>query len=133
MKTFLKIALAVTVLVSACGEKESDPPVISSLNLVQDSIVSQKGAVLEIVYSISDDNGLSKFRLTILDDFPDARFALAPWFYERDFDVTGTESSDTVVVSLPFPDVEPGQYKLSFTVADIDDNEKAQEKSFVIY
>ena len=132
---FLKIVLAVTVLVSACGEKEieSDPPVISSLSLVQDSIMSQQGAVLEIVYSISDDNGLSKFRLTILDDFPDARFALAPWSDDLDFDVTGTEYSDTVVVSLPFPDVEPGQYKLSFTVADIDDNEKAQEKSFVIY
>tara|TARA_B110000305_G_C19399894_1_gene619564 strand:- start:151 stop:552 length:402 start_codon:yes stop_codon:yes gene_type:complete len=133
MKMFLKIVLAVTVLVSACGEKESDPPVISSLSLVQDSVMSQQGAVLEVVYSISDDNGLSKFRLTILDDFPDARLALAPWFYERDFDVSGTDFSDTVVVSLPFPDVEPGQYKLSFTVADIDDNEKAQEKSFVIY
>ena len=81
MKMFLKILLAVTVLVSACGEKESDPPVVASLNLVQDSIMSEQGAILQLVYSITDDNGLSKFRLTILDDFPDARVALAPWFY----------------------------------------------------
>jgi hypothetical protein len=133
MKMFLKILLAVTVLVSACGEKESDPPVVVSLNLVQDSIMSEQGAILQLVYSITDDNGLSKFRLTILDDFPDARVALAPWFYERDFDVSGTSASDTVTVNLPYPDLEPGQYKLTFTVADIDDNEKAQEKSLVIY
>lgn len=130
---FLKIVLVVTVLVSACGEKVSDPPVISSLNLVQDSIMSEEGAVLRLAYSISDDNGLSKFRLTILDDFPDARLALAPWFYENDFEASGTEQSDTITVDLPYPDLEPGQYKLSFTVADIDENEKAQEKSFVIY
>lgn len=130
---FLKIVLVVTVLVSSCGEKVSDPPVISSLNLVQDSIMSEQGAVLRLAYSISDDNGLSKFRLTILDDFPDARFALAPWFYENDFDASGTEQSDTITVNLPHPDLEPGQYKLSFTVADIDENEKAQDKSFVIY
>ena len=130
---FLKIVLVVTVLVSACGEKVSDPPVISSLNLVQDSIMSEQGAVLRLAYSISDDNGLSKFRLTILDDFPDARFALAPWFYENDFEASGTEQSDTITVNLPYPDLEPGQYKLSFTVADIDENEKAQDKSFVIY
>jgi hypothetical protein len=133
MKIFFKIVLVVTIFVSACGEKESDPPVIASLNLVQDSIMSEQGAVLQLSYSISDDNGLSKFRLTILDDFPDARLSLAPWFYEQDFNVTGTEQSDTLLVNLPYPDLEPGQYKLSFTVADIDENETAQEKSLVIY
>ena len=133
MKMFLKIVLVAVVLFSACEEKKSDPPEILSLSLVQDSIMKQQGAILRLVYSISDDNGLSKFRLTILDDFPDARVALAPWFYENDFDVTGLEKTDTLEVALPYPDLELGQYKLRFTVADIDDNEIPQEKSFVIY
>jgi hypothetical protein len=133
MKVFLKIILVLSVLISACGEKLSDPPVIVSMNLVQDSIIKEEGAVLQLAYSISDDNGLNKFRLTILDDFPDARFALAPWFFEQDYDVSGTENSDTVTIELPYPDLEVGQYKLSFTIADIDENENVQDKTFIIY
>jgi hypothetical protein len=133
MKLFLKFILALTVFVSACTQDKSDPPSIVNLNLVQDSILKEDGAILQLTYAISDDNGLDKFRITILDDFPDARFALAPWFFEEDYDVSGTNLSDTVTINLPYPDLEVGQYKITFTVADIDQNERSIDKSFFIY
>ena len=133
MKVFLKFTLALTVLVSACTQDKSDPPTIVNLDLVQDSILKEDGAILQLTYAISDDNGLDKFRITILDDFPDARFALAPWFFEEDYDASGTNLSDTITINLPYPDLEVGQYKITFTVADIDQNEKSKDKTFFIY
>ena len=133
MKLFLKFILALPVFVSACTQDKSDPPSIVNLNLVQDSILKEDGAILQLTYAISDDNGLDKFRITILDDFPDARFALAPWFFEEDYDVSGTNLIDTVTINLPYPDLEVGQYKITFTVADIDQNERSIDKSFFIY
>ena len=133
MKNIILILTLAVVFFSACQQENKTPPTISDLTILEDSILKEQGAQLSFSYAISDDIELSKFRVRVIDDFSDARLDLAPWFYENDFNVSGAEVIDTMSITLPYPDLETGVYKLEFTVADIDDNETFQQKGFVIY
>ncbi len=126
--------LIVTILfigLVACTN-ESDSPVINSLT-IQDNIKIEEGANLNIEYDFTDDNGLKQYNVSILDDFEDARLQSAIWDYDVNFNLSGTSSNDVNLIPLPYNDIEPGQYKLTITVQDIDGNEVFESKFFVLY
>jgi uncharacterized protein (DUF2141 family) len=130
MKNLLTIALVMT-LMFACTQK-NDSPVINSITLTSSNIQKADGAFLEFIYEFSDDNGLNQFRVSVLDNFENARLQSAPWNFERDYNLSGTNVNDTLQIALPYPDLEPGRYELTITVQDIDGEETAQNKSFYI-
>jgi uncharacterized protein (DUF2141 family) len=130
MKNLLTIALVMT-LMFACTQK-NDSPVINSITLTSSNIQKADGAFLEFIYEFSDDNGLNQFRVSVLDNFENARLQSAPWNFERDYNLSGTNVNDTLQIALPYPDLEPGKYELTITVQDIDGEETAQNKSFYI-
>tara|TARA_B100001059_G_scaffold46906_1_gene39828 strand:+ start:1101 stop:1460 length:360 start_codon:yes stop_codon:yes gene_type:complete len=115
----------------ACTQK-NDSPVINSITLTSSNIQKSVGAFLEFIYEFSDDNGLNQFRVSVLDNFENARLQSAPWNFERDYNLSGTNVNDTLQIALPYPDLEPGRYELTITVQDIDGEETAQNKSFYI-
>ena len=84
------------------------------------------------MYEFSDDTGLNQFRVSILDNFVDARLVSAPWNYEMDYNLSGLSVIDTMQINLPYPDLEPGRYELTITLQDINSEETAQKKSFYI-
>lgn len=122
--------LIITFLMIAC--QTNTPPVINSLTLSSSEIQKADGAILEFAYEFSDDNGLNQFRVSVLDNFENARLQSAPWNYEKDFSLSGVSALDTFQIELPFPDLEPGRYELTVTVQDIDGDETAQKKTFYI-
>ncbi|MDG1916668.1 MAG: DUF4625 domain-containing protein [Flavobacteriales bacterium] len=130
MKNLLTIAFVMT-LMFACTQK-NDSPVINSITLTSSNIQKADGAFLEFIYEFSDDNGLNQFRVSVLDNFENARLQSAPWNFERDYNLSGTNVNDTLQIALPYPDLEPGRYELTITVQDIDGEETAQNKSFYI-
>ncbi len=130
MKNLLTLAFVMT-LMFACTQK-NDSPVINSITLTSSNIQKSVGAFLEFIYEFSDDNGLNQFRVSVLDNFENARLQSAPWNFERDYNLSGTNVNDTLQIALPYPDLEPGRYELTITVQDIDGEETAQNKSFYI-
>jgi uncharacterized protein (DUF2141 family) len=130
MKNLLTLAFVMT-LMFACTQK-NDSPVINSITLTSSNIQKADGAFLEFIYEFSDDNGLNQFRVSVLDNFENARLQSAPWNFERDYNLSGTNVNDTLQIALPYPDLEPGKYELTITVQDIDGEETAQNKSFYI-
>ena len=128
MRNLLSIFMILAILGSC--KKESDPPEISVLNLSSTDILKEEGAFLEFAYSFSAEDGLNRFRVIVLDDFVDARLQSAPWNYERDYNLTGISVSDTLKIILPYPDIEPGRYKLTVIVQDTGEQETALSKSF---
>ena len=129
MKAIIKIFVLGCIL-TACTE----PPTIANLTILNTNseILKEEGAQLQFTYSFSDDQGLNKYRVSIIDNFVDARISSAPWFYEQDVNLTGTSTSDTISITLPYPDIEPGRYRLTVTVQDIDQEETSQNKTFYI-
>tara|TARA_Y100000385_G_scaffold136419_2_gene141761 strand:- start:630 stop:1028 length:399 start_codon:yes stop_codon:yes gene_type:complete len=130
MKNLLTLAFVMT-LMFACTQK-NDSPVINSITLTSSNIQKADGAFLEFIYEFSDDNGLNQFRVSVLDNFENARLQSAPWNFERDYNLSGTNVNDTLQIALPYPDLEPGRYELTIIVQDIDGEETAQNKSFYI-
>lgn len=131
MKTFIKIFVLACIF-SACSEE--NPPTIDTLTILNNNSQIQKaeGAQLQFYYSFTDDNGLNRYKVSVIDDFPDARTSSAPWFFEEEYNLTGTSSSDTFAVTLPYPDIEVGRYKLTVTVQNIDQLETALDRTFYI-
>jgi hypothetical protein len=134
MKNFLKTCLIIALFASACKQDDSDPPKIVSFDIVQDSIAREDGAKLQFTYSLLDDVGLSKLRVTVLSDFDAAaRLNSDIWEYEKDFVLSGLELSETKSIVLPYPNLELGRYELTITIADSHDNEVSSRKNFIIY
>tara|TARA_B100000963_G_scaffold145893_1_gene127101 strand:- start:2402 stop:2797 length:396 start_codon:yes stop_codon:yes gene_type:complete len=127
-----KILILSTLCVIYSCQKINDAPIINSLIISNNNIQKEKGAMLEFMYEFSDDTGLNQFRVSILDNFVDARLASAPWNYEMDYDLSGLSLVDTMQINLPYPDLEPGRYELTVTLQDIDSEETAQKRSFYI-
>ena len=124
--------LAPMLIIFSC-QVQNEPPIINSVNLTSSNIQKVEGAFLEFNYDFSDDSGLNQFRASVLDNFEDARLQSAPWNWEKDYDLSGTSSLDTIQVILPYPDLEPGRYELTITVQDIDEAETVQKNIFYIY
>ncbi|MGC6470181.1 MAG: DUF4625 domain-containing protein [Flavobacteriales bacterium] len=132
MKSIFKIFIITCVFV-ACSN-EGEPPTINTLTILnQDSqILKEEGAQLQFVYSFSDDNGLNQFRVSVIDDFEDARLSSAPWNFDNDYSLSGLSVSDTLKITLPYPDLEPGKYKLTVILQDIDQEETTLSRTFNI-
>lgn len=130
MKNLFKI-LTLAILFAACGQ-DNEVPTINSFTLDSSTIQKEEGALLKFSYSFSDDSGLNQFRVSVIDDFEGARLSSAPWNYDKDYDLSGTSSSDSLSIALPYPDLEPGRYKLTLIVQDIDGEETAESKTFYI-
>lgn len=128
MKVIFKL-FVLACFFASCG---SESPSIDSLSIQNENaeILKEEGAQIDFSYSFSDDNGLGKFRVEVIDDFEDAKITSAPWNDIWDFDLSGTSSSGSKSIPLPYPDIELGRYKLVVTVVDIDDQETAQNKTF---
>jgi len=129
MKNAFKI-FALILFIASCGS--NDAPSIDAFSLESSSIVKQEGATLDFSYSFSDDSGLNQFRVSILDDFEGARQSSAPWVIDNDYDLSGVSVSDSLSIGLPYLDVEPGRYKLTITVQDVDGAEVSESKTFYI-
>ena len=112
--------------------KESDAPVIGSLTIQSTTIQKAEDANLTFSYAISDDNGLNRLKIDVIDDFPDARVALAPFFYTETLTISGSSKSETINIPIPFPDTEVGNYELKLSVQDIDGNETSAKRNFEI-
>ena len=130
MKNVFKIFI-LTLLFGACSP-ENEVPTINSFSLDSTTIQKEEGALLKFSYSFSDDSGLNQFRVSVIDDFEDARQSSAPWNYDKDYDLSGTSVSDSLSIGLPYPDLEPGRYKLTIIVQDVDGEETAESKTFNI-
>lgn len=131
MKNLLSLFLVLT-LVYSCSQKDSDLPVIKSLKLTSSTLQKGVDTELEFTYEFTDDEGLNKYRVSIIDDFEGARLQSAPWNVDEDYDLSGVSAIDTVQIGLPPSDLEPGNYELTITVQDIDGGETSQKKNFVI-
>ena len=125
------ILSSILFVIYSC-QKINDAPKINSLIISNTNIQKEEGAVFEFMYDFSDDTGLNQFRVSILDNFVDARLVSAPWNYEMDYNLSGLSVVDTMQINLPYPDLEPGRYELTITLQDINSEETAQKKSFYI-
>ena len=130
MKNVFKIFI-LTLLFGACSP-ENEVPTINSFSLDSTTIQKEEGALLKFSYSFYDDSGLNQFRVSVIDDFEDARQSSAPWNYDKDYDLSGISVSDSLSIGLPYPDLEPGRYKLTIIVQDVDGEETAESKTFNI-
>ena len=130
MKNFF--ALSIVLILMASCQPQNDAPTINSLTIVNTNIQKADGAVLEFIYEFSDDNGLNQFRASVLDNFVDARLQSAPWNYEKDYNLSGTSVTDTLQITLPYPDLVPGRYELTITLQDVDGEETSQKNTFYI-
>jgi ABC-type lipoprotein release transport system permease subunit len=133
MKKMFAILFVVAAIVTSCGDETSDAPIIQELTVLTDSVQINPGAVFQFKLTLSDDEGLSKYRIRVEDELDNARLQAAPWYYEEDFNLSGLSYEATVPLELPYPDIEPGDYRLDIIVVDIDGNETAEKRYFVIY
>ena len=131
MKKIVLAALVVSML-SACLDT-SDLPQINNLTILNDSIQKAPGALFQFTVDFSDDNGLSKYRIRVEDNFPNARLQDAPWYFEEDYDINGLSFSENQVIELPYPDLEQGRYRLDVIVQDVDLGESSESQHFFIY
>ena len=128
-----KIILAAFVgsMLSACLDT-SDLPQINNLTILNDSIQKAPGALFQFTVDFSDDNGLSKYRVRVEDNFPNARLHDAPWYFEEDYEIDGLsvsrESSDRTSLSR-----FRARYRLDIIVQDIDLGESSESQYFFIY
>ena len=92
----MKITLYSLILCSilaACSDEGSslinNPPRIISFEILNSNsqILIEEGAQLQFSYELSDDKALNQFRVTIYDDFPNARLFSAPWNYEEEIKI----------------------------------------------
>ena len=129
-----KIVLAAFIgsMLSACLDT-SDLPQINNLTILNDSIQKAPGALFQFTVDFSDDNGLSKYRVRVEDNFPNARLQDAPWYFEEDYEINGLSFSENQVIELPYPDLEQGRYRLDVIVQDIDLGESSESLNFFIY
>ena len=128
---FFKIIIIVVLFIT-CTETNTSPA-INSIILTSTNIQIEEGAFLEIIYDFSDDVGLNKFRVTVLDNCENARLKSAPWYIDNlDFDISGTSLIDTLQIPIPYEDIEPCEYELTVIVQDIDGNETAQSNTFFV-
>ena len=130
MKNFFAL-FTVLILIASC-QSQNNAPTINSLTIVNTNIQKADGAMLEFIYEFTDDNGLNQFRVSVLDNFLDARLLSAPWNYEKDYNLSGSSVIDTLQIALPYPDLEPGRYELTITVQDIDGEETSQKNTFYV-
>ena len=138
MKNFFALSI-VLILMASCQpqnnapQSQSDAPTINSLTITNTNIQIEDGAFLEFICEFSDDNGLNKYRVTILDNCPTARLKSAPWYIdELDFDISGTSFIDTVQLFIPYHDIEACEYELTVIVQDIDGEETSQTNTFYV-
>ena len=120
------------ILFIASCTKESDAPVIESLTIQSTTIERTADANLTFSYEISDDNGLNRLKIDVIDDFPDARVALAPFYHTETRTISGSSKSETENISIPEVDVVVGNYELKLSVQDIDGNETSAKRNFEI-
>ena len=130
MKNFFAL-FTVLILIASC-QSQNDAPTINSLTITNTNIQKADGAMLEFIYEFSDDNGLNQFRVSVLDNFLDARLLSAPWNYEKDYNLSGSSVIDTLQIALPYPDLELGRYELTITVQDIEGEETSQKNTFYV-
>ena len=129
MKNLFYVSLILFIV--SCT-KGSDAPVIGSLTIQSTTIQKGEDANLTFSYEISDDNGLNRLKIDVIDDFPNARVALAPFYYTDNFPISGSSKSETVNIPIPEVDVEVGNYELKLSVQDIDGNETSAKRNFEI-
>ena len=129
-QSYYFIFTILSIFFFACAE-DADPPIINSLT-IQNQIKIEEGASLSVNYDFSDDNGLKQYNITILDNFDVSRLQFVNWEYDADFNLTGTSANGVKSISIPYP-VEPGQYELTITVQDINDNDVSESKFFELY
>ena len=121
-----------TFTLAACVETSISPQ-INNIIILNDSIQKAPGALFQFTIDFSDDNGLSKYRVRVEDDFPNARFYDAPWYFEEDYVINGLNVTENHVIELPYPDLEHGRYRLDIIVQDIDLLESSESQYFFIY
>tara|TARA_B100000925_G_C21919359_1_gene435138 strand:+ start:362 stop:775 length:414 start_codon:yes stop_codon:yes gene_type:complete len=135
MKNFFAL-FTVLILIASCQTQINAPtnnaPTIKTLTIVNTNIQKADGAILEFIYEFTDDNGLNQFRVSVYDNFLDARLLSAPWNYDKDHNLSGTSMIDTLQIALPYPDIELGRYELTITVQDIDGEETSQKNTFYV-
>ncbi len=135
MKNFFAL-FTVLILIASCQTQINAPtnnaPTIKTLTIVNTNIQKADGAILEFIYEFTDDNGLNQFRVSVYDNFLDARLLSAPWNYDKDYNLSGTSMIDTLQIALPYPDIELGRYELTITVQDIDGEETSQKNTFYV-
>ena len=131
MKKIFLIAFIVSMLV-ACVDT-SDLPQINNLTILNDSIQKSPGALFQFEIYFSDDNGLSKYRVRVEDDFPNARLQDSPWYFEEDYEINGLSAIENQVIELPYPNLEQGRYRLDIIVQDINLLESSETQHFFIY
>ena len=131
MKKTVIVAFFGCILV-ACVDT-SDLPQINNLTILNDSIQKAPGALFQFTVDFSDDNGLSRYRVRIEDNFPNARQQDAPWYFEEDYEINGLSVSENQIIELPYPDLEQGRYRLDVIVQDIDLGESSENQHFFIY
>ena len=131
MKKIFLIVFITSVLVS-CVETSISPQ-INNLTILNDSIQKAPAALFQFIIDFSDDNGLTKYRVRVEDDFPNARLQYAPWYFEEDYEISGLSASESQVIELPYPDLEQGRYRLDVIVEDIDLGVSSESQYFFIY
>ena len=88
----------------ASCQPQNNAPTINSLTITNTNIQIEDGAFLEFIYEFSDDNGLNKFRASVLDNFPTARLKSAPWYIDDlDYDISGTSFNRYCSIIYPLP------------------------------
>ena len=130
MKNFFAL-FTVLILIASC-QSQNNAPTINSLTIVNTNIQKADGAMLEFIYEFTDDNGLNQFRVSVLDNFLDARLLSAPWNYEKDYNLSGSSVIDTSSNSFTISRFRAGRYELTITVQDIEGEETSQ-KYFLRY
>tara|TARA_B100000609_G_C17190365_1_gene422122 strand:- start:1 stop:399 length:399 start_codon:yes stop_codon:yes gene_type:complete len=131
MKKIFLIVFITSVLVS-CVETSISPQ-INNLTILNDSIQKAPAALFQFIIDFSDDNGLTKYRVRVEDDFPNARLHDAPWYFEEDYEISGLNVTENHAIELPYPDLEHGRYRLDVIVQDIDLLESSESQYFFIY
>ena len=114
-----------------CSELDLFPQ-IEYINITSDTIYVSEGSFLDFSYEFTDDKGLNQFRISIIDDFEDARLSSAPWNYYNDYDLLGTYANGIIQLPIPFPDIELGRYRLTIIVQDSNDQESSISKIFYL-
>ena len=131
MKKISLIAFVISVF-AACLETSISPQ-INNLTILNDSIQKGPGALFQFTIDFSDDNGLSKYRVRVEDDFQNARLHDAPWYFQEDYGINGLNVTENHVIELPYPDLEHGRYRLDIIVQDVDLLESSESQYFFIY
>ena len=131
MKKIFSIISIFITLTSCLGTFDS--PQIRNLTILNDSIQKAPGALFQFTVDFSDDDGLSKYRVRVEDDFLHIRKRDAPWFFEEDYSINGLNVTENQVIVLPYPDLELGRYRLDIIVQDVNLAENNESQYFFIY